>query len=125
MGTSHETGTLGSGGGKIAVEKYWRDYLFLTREIEKCLLRQDIEMVGGLLEQREKMQQMIDDCQDDDGSTATMAGQQLLKDVADKNRGITQIIHMLRNRSQKNHAAANAYDRLGMSNTGFRMDSKS
>lgn len=104
-------------------KKYWQDYFFLTNEVEKCVMRQDFDMLNELLMQREKIQQSIDDSQDK-SYIATTEGRDLLHIIAAKNSQIKQQLHMLRNQSEKNHAVANAYDRLGMGTTGYRMDSK-
>lgn len=124
MGTGHEAGSSGSGSGKIVMSNYWQDYLFLTNEIEKCLMRQDFQLANELLNQREKLQKMIEDSQDDTFRVSN-EGKQMLREVAAKNSGITQILHMLRNRKQKTHAVANAYDRQGMNSLGNRMDNRS
>lgn len=102
----------------------WQDYLFLTNEIEKFLIKQDFDMVNELLKQREKIQRIIDS-NTIDGFNGSAAGQKLFQELTDKNRHITQMLHLLRNRSQKKHTVANAYDRLGMTSTGRMMDSKS
>lgn len=106
------------------MSNYWQDYLFLTNEIEKCLLRQDFEMTNELLNQREKLQKMIGDDQNDTFHLSD-EGQKMIRAVAAKNGTITQILHTLRNRKEKTHAVATAYDRFGMSSLGNRMDSKS
>ena len=39
----------------------WCDYLFLTREMAKFLAKDDLEMFKSLTDQRESLQQLIDD----------------------------------------------------------------
>lgn len=106
------------------MDNLWQDYWFLTNEIEKFLLKQDFEMVNELLNQREMLQKTID-AANSSVFLASSEGKSLLKQIDDKNHSITQILHLVRNKSQQLHSVANAYGNLGMGNSGYRMDNKS
>ncbi len=48
----------------------WQDYHFLTQEMSKFLVRNDIDLFFELMNQREKIQAELDSCEDDYKRTA-------------------------------------------------------
>ena len=105
------------------VEELWQNYLFLTKEMDKFLTQQDMDMVSELISQREKLQPMIEKEHED--FTATEAGKKLLQQIQQLNQGITLRLQLLRNQTSQQHSASQAYDSLGQQTAGMRMDRQS
>ena len=106
------------------IEELWRNYLFLTQEMDKFLTRQDIDMVTELISQRDKLQTMIEN-EVPEGFAATATGKQLLQQIQQLNQGITLRLQLLRNQTSQQHSASQAYDSLGQQTAGIRMDRQS
>ena len=105
-------------------EELWENYLFLTKEIDKFLTQQDMDMLTELLDQRDKLQTMIDE-ETQEGFNVTEAGKQLLQQIQQLNQGITLRLQLLRNQTSQQHSASQAYDSLGQQTAGMRMDRQS
>ena len=45
-------------------EQLWQDYLFVTKEMGKCLVRKDYELFAELISQREQLQSLLDQADD-------------------------------------------------------------
>lgn len=104
-------------------EKLWNDYLFLTREMKKCLVREDLDLFMELLNQRQKMQTLIE--QTADGFSATTAGQSLIKAVQQENNLVQQRLTIMNNQSQQQQAVSKAYDAYSSGAVGGWMDRRS
>ncbi len=89
-------------------EQLWQDYLFVTKEMGKCLVRKDYELFAELISQREQLQSLLD--QADDVYKRTQAGQDLLAALKLENAYITRFLQMNINQLQQQHNTAQAYD---------------
>ena len=105
-------------------EELWKNYLFLTKEIDKFLTQQDMDMLTELLDQRDKLQTMIEK-ETQESFAATEAGRQLFQQIQQLNQGITLRLQLLRNQTSQQHSASQAYDSLGQQMAGMRMDRQS
>lgn len=101
----------------------WQDYYFLTQEMSKFLLRNDIDLFFELMNQRERLQADIDDCEDDFKRTAE--GKSLLEAVRLTNQGIGHRLQFLLNQAKQQETVSNAYDGYGERPVGNRLDRRS
>ena len=93
--------------GKTA-EALWQDYQFLTKEMVKFLAKQDMELFNNLLNQRERLQAIIDQTADD-GFKVSLQGRSLLSEVQQVNQDITDNLQLLLSRSKRQHQISLAY----------------
>jgi hypothetical protein len=75
------------------VAALWQDYCFLTKEMHKFLTRQDLDMFNELLNQREKLQALIERT-NDPGFRFSPEGQHLLHDIQQDNQAIRQDLQL-------------------------------
>ncbi|GBG57938.1 hypothetical protein SPFL3102_01658 [Sporomusaceae bacterium FL31] len=102
-------------------EKLWLDYLFLTNEIVKFLNKQDFELIIELLEQREKLQQQIEQL-DDQPFRCTEKGQEVLRTIQQTEQGMKIKLEFLRNTSKRQMQVSDAYEGFSSPYIGKRMD---
>ncbi len=102
-------------------QELWATYLQLSRELNKFLDRNDIAMVTALLDQREKLQAMIDG-QDDAGFKRSAAGREIVGRIRLENQAIDRKIRQSYNSARQQRTLADAYD--GKSYVGSLMDHK-
>lgn len=103
----------------------WGDYLFLTKEMGKFIARQDFELFFELTEQRERLQVMIDQT-DDDVFKRTDQGRQVAAEIRRQNQVITNRLRSLLNSAKQEHTVNQAYDPYGAAGqVGRRMDEQS
>ena len=95
-------------------EALWQDYRFLTKEMKKFLIEQDMELFNNLLNQRERLQAIIDQTADD-GFKASPQGKSLLTEIKQVNQDMTDNMQLLLNRSKRQHQVSEAYS--GVSTT--------
>jgi hypothetical protein len=101
----------------------WRDYLFLTEEIERFLIRKEYELCFELMNQRETLQAKLDESADDFRLTAE--GRQLLGNIRNRNQTILQGMHAVIRLMQQQQSFASAYDGYGSDRpVGNRLDQK-
>ncbi|MDT8903918.1 hypothetical protein [Anaeroselena agilis] len=86
----------------------WCDYLFLTREMAKFLAKEDLEMFQNLMDQRERLQQLIDD-NADNHFAASDEGRKILTLIRDTNTGISLAINGRYSRNKKIDLVDQAY----------------
>jgi hypothetical protein len=86
----------------------WCDYLFLTREMAKFLAKEDLDMFQSLMEQRERLQQLIDD-NADKNFAASAEGRKILAMIRDINAGVTLAINGRYSRNRKLDLVDQAY----------------
>lgn len=86
----------------------WCDYLFLTREMAKFLAKEDLDMFQSLMEQRERLQQLIDD-NADNYFAASAEGQKILAMIRDINASVSLAINGRYSRNKKNDLVDQAY----------------
>lgn len=101
----------------------WQDYHFLTQEMSKFLLRNDIDLFFELMNQREKLQEALDNCEDD--YKRTTEGKSLLESIRMTNQGIGHRLQFLLNQAKQQEDVSNAYDGYGERPVGNRLDQKS
>ena len=90
------------------VEALWQDYRFLTKEMVKFLAKQDMELFNNLLNQRERLQAIIDQT-NDDGFKVSQQGRSLLTEIQQVNQDITDNMQLLLSRSKRQHQVSEAY----------------
>jgi hypothetical protein len=106
-----------------SAKSLWADYLFLTKEMERFLQKEDYDMFFELMGQRERLQSQIDDCQDDFRLTAE--GRTLITDMRSRNMMIVQRMQAVVRRMQHQQSVSNSYDGYGSGRLiGARLDSK-
>jgi len=104
-------------------QELWQDYHFLTQEMSKFLLRNDIDLFFELMNQREKIQAELDSCEDDYKRTAE--GKSLLETIRMTNQAIGHRLQFLLNQAKQQEDVSNAYDGYGERPVGNRLDQKS
>jgi len=106
-------------------QELWNDYFFLTEEMSKFLEQQEMELFYELMQQREALQKIIDEVQDDE-FLLSIAGQQFLQKVRESNQSIALKLQYVINNNRNQHNVSRAYDGLGTDATvGNRMDRQS
>lgn len=99
-----------------AIEKtisaLWKDYLFLTTEMEKFLDKQDFEMFFELVSQRERLQVMIEERQQQSPNDS-LPGGGILAEINKMNQVVTEKLKCAMNREDKQHNVSRAYDGYG------------
>ena len=93
--------------GKTA-EVLWQDYQFLTKEMLKFLAQQDMDLFYELMNQREKLQIIIEQSVDD-GFKVSRDGRMLLREIQQMNQDITDNMQLLLSRSKRQHQVTEAY----------------
>lgn len=93
--------------GKTAHD-LWQDYRFLTKEMMKFLAKQDMDLFYELLNQRERLQTLIDQTADD-GFKVSPAGKNLLTEIQQDCQTIIQNLQMRLNTSKRQHQVSEAY----------------
>jgi len=101
----------------------WEDYLFLTREMGKFLLKGDLDMFSTLLGQRDKLQSLLNSS-DTGGYRTSSAGQTLLRVIERENAVIARELRRRQNGAKKREQLSSAYDILGPKLVGKRMDQR-
>ncbi len=103
-----------------SIQGLWEDYLFLTKEMGK-FLDQDMDLFYELMDQRERLQKIIEKVGDESFCLST-PGQQLLQSIQKINQNVTLKLQYIMNNSRNQHNRSNAYDSLGIDFVGNRMD---
>lgn len=93
--------------GKTA-EALWQDYQFLTKEMKKFLIEDDIELFNDLMNQRERLQNTIEKAPDD-GFIVSQRGRSLLSEIQQINQDITANLQLLLNRTKRQQQVSEAY----------------
>lgn len=87
----------------------WSDYLFLTRQMDKFISKQNYDMFLELARQRESLQELIDQRQDHDYKT-TAEGRKILADIKYDNQMIMNKLRIFLNRAKQEETLNQAYD---------------
>jgi len=106
------------------IVELWTEYLFLTKEMSKALVRNDFPLFEEILQQREHFQEIIDKSQDKQ-FVQTVVGQELVRKIAQENKVLQQEFHFYASSVQNKVVVAKAYEEGGLSYTGGRMDRQS
>lgn len=102
------------------MKELWQNYLFLTREMKKFLVRKETDLFFEIMKQREKVQTLID-AAPDDAYRLTPEGQELLKSIRDDNQDIILAMQQLMHQLKQQHTVSQAYEG-GVRRTGKRFD---
>lgn len=98
---------------KVVEEKtaqaLWQDYRFLTKEMVKFLTKKDMDLFYSLMEQRGRLQSIIEQTADN-GFKESSIGRSLLVEIIQENRHILDHLQMRRNQIKKHHHAMEAYN---------------
>jgi len=109
-----------------SAKELWQDYLFLTRELAKCLLRDDFPLFEELLGQRGRLQGMIEECQQQNGEATGFSSEQdrreLLAQVKTADEELHKVFRVYQNNRKHHSDAAMAYEGLDNPLVGMRMD---
>lgn len=102
-------------GGKAA-QALWQDYLFLTKEMLKFLDKQDMELFYELMDQRERLQTIIDETPDE-GFKLSPKGLSLLTEVEKDNQMIFHDLQLKHSRAKRHHQVSEVYNSTGNAST--------
>jgi hypothetical protein len=91
------------------VKELWQNYLFLTREMKKFLLRKDLDLFFEIMKQREKVQAQIDTAPDA-AYRLTSEGQKLLESVREDNKDIILAMQQQMYQLKQQHSITQAYE---------------
>ena len=89
-------------------ESLWRDYLFLTKEMLKFLDKQDMELFHELLNQRERLQAVIEETPDH-GFRNSSEGRKLLSQLQEENKTLMSHFQATHSKARHHHQVAEAY----------------
>ena len=87
----------------------WQDYLFLTREMKKFLFKRDLDIFLSLVEQREKLQVILEKLADSN-YYASPEGKSLLLQVQQENQKMMTQFHIVFNNIKKQENVSQAYE---------------
>jgi len=90
----------------------WQDYLFLTKEMLKFLDKQDMELFYELMDQRERLQTIIDETPDE-GFKLSPRGLSLLTEVEKENQVIFHDLQLKHSRAKRHHQVSEVYNNVG------------
>jgi len=94
--------------GVKTAEALWQDYQFLTKEMMKFLVKQDMELFYELMKQREKLQAIIDQTADNNFKFSP-EGHNLFSEIQQVNQAITENLQLLLSRGKRRHQVSEAY----------------
>ena len=104
----------------------WQDYLFLSQELSKFVSPEDFELFTDLLDQRSRLQPLIEAAPDADGYQKSEDFRTLVERVTVLNESIASRLRFFKNAALKQRDLANAYDGYVDDFTaGYRMDKRS
>lgn len=109
---------------KKTLLELWKDYLFLTTEMEKFLDKQDYDMFFELVSQRERLQSMIESRQQQYPNDS-LPGKGMLAEINSINQVVMNKLRYAMNREDKQHNISRAYDGYGANSLGISMEWKS
>ncbi len=89
----------------------WQDYQFLTKEMMKFLTEQDMDLFYNLMNQRERLQTIIDQTADD-GFKVSPEGRSLLTEIQQDSQNIIHNLQLRRSSSKRQHQVSEAYSGL-------------
>ncbi|HHY26237.1 MAG TPA: hypothetical protein GX523_05710 [Desulfitobacterium dehalogenans] len=89
-------------------ESLWRDYLFLTKEMLKFLDKQDMELFHDLMNQRERMQALIEEIPDN-GFRSSPEGRKLLSEIRGEDQILMSHFQATHSKAKHHHQVAEVY----------------
>lgn len=93
-----------------SIQELWQDYLFLTKEMAKFLSKDDFDFFIDLLEQRERLQAMIDAAPHSKEFILSSAGQLIFHDIRGANNIIRHQLQSMRNNVNRQREVSIAYN---------------
>jgi hypothetical protein len=105
-------------------EQLWQEYFFLTKEMAKFIEKQDMDLFDELLDQRSKLQLIIEDTPDRDFKRSEK-GKRCFAAIQQTEQIIKQKLEYMRNVMSRQNQVSNAYDGYATSILGRRMDRQS
>jgi len=93
--------------GKTA-KALWQDYQFLTKEMLKFLAKPDMDLFYELMNQREKLQTLIEQTADPDYKVSP-EGRALLNQIKQDNQTIAHNLQLQLSKSKRQHQVTEAY----------------
>lgn len=94
--------------------KLFFEYLFLTKEILKCVTKKDEDLLLEIISQRDVLQEWISECQKNLDPTqrfiGTAEGKMLLQQINDLNQEIMRGIRIHKMKLNQQNQAFKAYD---------------
>lgn len=93
---------------KKTAPELWQDYLFLTKEMLKFLDRQNMELFYELMNQRERLQTLIEETSDD-GCISSDAGKELKNQIQTTNQTLMSYFQATHSKVKQHHQVAEAY----------------
>lgn len=92
-----------------STEKLWRDYEFLTNEIRKIAELGDDKLVIDLINQRERLQAIIEE-KNDKAYVKSPEGKALLATILAESKKATEIIQKRYNHLKQQHRLSQTYE---------------
>ena len=86
----------------------WQDYQFLTKEMAKFIKKQDMALFYHLVEQRERLQSLIEQTADE-GFKVSVVGRTLLNEIQQENQEIIHDLQVRLGHSKRQHQVSEAY----------------
>ena len=102
-------------------ENLWKDYRFLTREMETFIARQELDMFYELMNQREQLQLMIE-AEDDGSFLQTDAGREMTRELQDTEALISTQLRGSMSQLKQRRQVQNAYHGGYSNRVGARTD---
>lgn len=91
-----------------ATADLWQDYLFLTKEMRKFLDKEDMELFHELMNQRERMQTLIEETSDN-GFRNSLEGKKLLSQIQRENQVLMSHFQATHSKVRHHHQVSEAY----------------
>lgn len=89
-------------------EALWQEYSFLSKEMLKFLAKQDMDLFYNLMNQRERLQTLIEQTPDD-GFKVSPVGLSLLSETQQDSQTIIQNLQIRLGSSKRHHQVSEAY----------------
>jgi len=108
--------------GSELLQSKWEDYLFLTREMQKFLSRNDLKMFFTLVEQRGKIQAELEKLKNKTYQESP-AGKKLLSEIQQANQELMNQFNLVFNTMKRRKNISQAYDGMA-SMAGYFINQK-
>ena len=89
-------------------EALWQEYRFLTKEMMKFLAKQDMDLFYELMNQRERLQTIIDQTVDNDFKVS-LEGRKLISEIQLDSQTIIRDLQVRLGSSKRQHQVSEAY----------------
>lgn len=87
----------------------WQDYLFLTKEMLKFLDKQDMELFYELMDQRDRLQTIIDEAADE-GFKVSPRGRSLLEEIQQSNQFVLHNLQVRHSKAKRHNQVSETYN---------------